>query len=142
MRALLDVSCLLSLMDEDHVQNIRARAWWSRDADHGWASCALTQNGYVRISSQRTYSNPQTLAIAIARLRLQVEKSDHQFWPEDISIADPKTFDHAYILGPSQITDVYLLGLAVKNGGRLVTFDRGLPIRAVRGAEAKHLVVL
>ena len=48
----------------------------------------------------------------------------------------------SYILGPNQITDVYLLGLAVKNGGRLVTFDRGVPIKAVRGAEARHLVVL
>ena len=51
-------------------------------------------------------------------------------------------FDHGYILGPNQITDVYLLGLAVKNGGRLVTFDRGLPPKAVRGAEPRHMVVL
>ncbi len=53
-----------------------------------------------------------------------------------------RIFDHSHILGPNQITDVYLLGLAVKNGGRLVTFDRGVPIKAVRGAEARHLVVL
>ncbi len=51
-------------------------------------------------------------------------------------------FDDHHILGPNQIADVYLLALAVKNGGRLVTFDRGLPLRAVRGAQAQHLVVL
>lgn len=72
----------------------------------------------------------------------QLAQPDHEFWPDDISITDGKLFDPAYILGPNQITDVYLLGLAVKNGGRLVIFDRGLPLKAVRGAEAKHLVVL
>ena len=71
-------------------------------------------------------------------------------WTSPITNSGPTTspsltialFDHAFILGPNQITDVYLLGLAVKNGGRLVTFDRGLPLKAVRGAEARHLVVL
>jgi hypothetical protein len=72
----------------------------------------------------------------------QIAKDDHKFWPDDISITDGRWFDHAYVLGPNQITDVYLLALAVKNGGRLVTFDRGLPLRAVHGAQAQHLVVL
>ena len=58
------------------------------------------------------------------------------------SIVDERVFDRRHILGPKQITDVCLLALAVKNGGRLVTFDRGLPLKAVRGAEARHLVVL
>ena len=82
------------------------------------------------------------LAEAISALRTGLEQPDHEFWPDDISITDAIVFDHAYILGPNQITDVYLLGLAVKNGGRLVTFDRGLPLKAVRGAEARHLVAL
>jgi predicted nucleic acid-binding protein len=55
---------------------------------------------------------------------------------------DAGIFDQSRILGPSQITDVYLLGLAVKNGGRLVTFDRGVPVRAVKGAEPRNLVIL
>jgi len=142
MRALLDVNCLLSLMDEDHVHHYRAQSWWGQDPESGWASCALTQNGYVRISCQRAYANPQTLHVAIARLGRQVADSDHEFWRDDISITDDALFDYSFILGPNRITDVYLLGLAVKNGGRLVTFDRGLPIAAVRGAEARHLVVL
>ena len=69
-------------------------------------------------------------------------QSDHEFWPDDVSIADDQRFDRSFILGPNQITDVYLLGLAVKNGGRLVTFDRALPLKAVRGAEPRHLVAL
>ena len=82
------------------------------------------------------------LRIAIAALADQVAQSDHEFWPDDISVADDQLFDPAFILGPKQITDIYLLGLAVKHGGRLVTFDRGLPLKAARGAEAKHLVAL
>jgi predicted nucleic acid-binding protein len=79
---------------------------------------------------------------AIQLLAMGLEEADHEFWPHDISITDDALFDRAFILGPNQITDVYLLGLAVKHGGRLVTFDRGLPIKSVRGAEARHLVVL
>lgn len=142
MRALFDVNCLLSLMDEDHVHHRRAQSWWGRNAEFGWASCALTQNGYVRISCQPRYANPQSVHGALTRLARQVSDSDHQFWPDCISIADEQMFDHSRILGPNQITDVYLLGLAVENGGRLVTFDHGLPLSAVRGAETRHLVVL
>jgi predicted nucleic acid-binding protein len=75
-------------------------------------------------------------------LGAQPSQSDHESWPDDISITDDTLFDRSFILGPNQITDVYLLGLAVKHGGRLVTFDRGLPLKAVRGAEARHLVRL
>lgn len=142
MRALLDVNCLLGLMDEDHVHHASALSWWGQNGKFGWASCALTQNGYVRISCQRTYANPQPLQTAIARLARQVADSDHRLWPDDISITDVSLFDHAFLLGPNRVADVYLLGLAVKHGGRLVTFDRGLSLKAVRGAEARHLVVL
>jgi predicted nucleic acid-binding protein len=79
---------------------------------------------------------------ALEVLRRQIGEANHEFWPDDVSITDETLFDPAFILSPSQITDVYLLGLAVRNGGRLVTFDRGIPVKAVRGAEARHLVVL
>ena len=67
---------------------------------------------------------------------------DHAFWPDDVSLADPMVFDHGGLLGPNQITDAYLLALAIKNGGRLVTLDRAVPLRAARGAEARNLVVI
>jgi uncharacterized protein len=96
----------------------------------------------VRIVSQPKYPRRAPLVDAAITLRAQLAQPDHEFWPDDISITDDRHFDVTRILGPNQITDVYLLGLAVKNGGRLVTFDRGLPIKAVRGAEARHLVAL
>ena len=142
MRALLDVSVLLPLFDTGHIQHQSAKAWCAENAEAGWASCPLTQNGFARIACQPGYPRPARLVDALAVLGSQLAQPDHEFWPDGISITDDKLFDHAFILGPNQITDVYLLGLAVKNGGRLVTFDRGLPLKAVRGAEARHLVVL
>ena len=142
MRALLDVNVLLALFDRAHIHQTRAQTWWSANDRPGWASCPLTQNGFVRIASQKGYPRPSPFADVLTVLDEQIAKDDHKFWPDDISITDGRWFDHAYVLGPNQITDVYLLALAVKNGGRLVTFDRGLPLRAVHGAQAQHLVVL
>jgi hypothetical protein len=142
MRALLDVNVLLALMDRDHIHHKAALAWWRSDGAHGWASCPLTQNGFVRISCQGDYPGRPTAAQAIEQLRFQIAESNHEFWHDDISIADDGWFDHSRILGPKQTTDIYLLALAVKNSGRLVTFDRGIPLSSVRGAEQRHLVML
>src|SRR5580700_11005352 len=141
MRALLD-DVLLALMDRGHIHHRPALAWWRSERDNGWASCPLTQNGFVRILCQQAYPGRPTAAQAIEQLRLQVAESTHEFWPDDISIADGSLFDRARILGPKQITDVYLLALAVKNGGRLVTFDRSVPLAAARGAQPRHLAVI
>lgn len=55
MRALLDINVLLALLDADHLDHQRAQEWISEEIQHGWASCALTQNGFVRIISQPKY---------------------------------------------------------------------------------------
>jgi uncharacterized protein len=142
MRALLDVNCLLALLDEDHSSHSQALLWWQSNRQAGWATCPLTQNGFACISSQPSYPSQRPLGVAIEQLTRVMALPGHEFWSDDISIADKSLFDHAFILGPNQITDVYLLALAVKNGGRLATFDRGLPLKAVREAKARHLVVL
>jgi toxin-antitoxin system PIN domain toxin len=142
MRALLDVSVLLPLFDTGHVHHRAAKAWCTANAGAGWASSPLTQNGFVRIVCQPKYPRPARMRDALEVLRRQTGEGDHAFWPDDVSITDETLFNPAYILGPNQISDVYLLGLAVKHGGRLVTFDRGIPVKAVRRAEPRHLVVL
>jgi toxin-antitoxin system PIN domain toxin len=139
MRALLDAS--LALFDPHHIHHERAGIWWE-SSDGGWANCPLTQNGFVRVSSKPGYPHPIGIADVWRGLRKQIELSDHEFWPDSISILDPEVFDHGRLLGPNQITDIYLLALAVKHGGRLVTFDRGIPLAAVRGAEARHLAMI
>jgi len=79
---------------------------------------------------------------AVALLKSQIEDPAHVFWPNDISIVDSEIFDHSRLLGPNRIGDAYLLALAVKHGGRFVTFDRSVPRSAVRGAEPRHIVML
>jgi uncharacterized protein len=142
MRALFDVNVLIALLDEQHVHHWIVHQWWAANQSAGWATCPLTENGMARIMSQPTYDNPISTTFAIDLLAEQVAKTDHVFWPDDISLRDLALFDAGCILGPNQITDVYLLALAVKNGGRFATLDRGIPVRAVYGAEARHLAVI
>jgi uncharacterized protein len=142
MRVLFDVNVLLAILDEQHIHHLVAHQWWSANRSAGWATCPLTENGFARIMSQLGYKNRVTTTFAIDLLAEQMTADDHAFWPDDISLCDYTRFDPNCILGPNQITDVYLLALAVKNGGRLATLDRNVPLGAVRGAEPKHLAVL
>lgn len=140
MRALLDVNLLIALFDADHVHHVRAWSWFEVEGRHGWATCPLTQNGCLRVMSQPGYPNPVPLPTMMERLRAAVTAPEHAFWPDDASLLDPGRFDAGRVHGPRRITDLYLLGLAVAHGGRLATFDEGLPLSAVRGAQARHLV--
>lgn len=140
MRALLDVNALIALSDEDHPFNSAVRRWWD-DHDGGWASCPMTQNGFLRAVSQTSYANPMTVAEALGVLDRATRQRTHEFWPDDLSLIDRSRIDRRYVVGPKQISDIYLLALAVKNDGCLVTFDKSIPLRAVRGAEPRHLVV-
>ena len=142
MRALLDVSVLIALFDAAHVHHSRARSWWMAHRSAGWASCPITQNGFVRIVSRPGYQRPIPLHTALAALAAQIAQSDHEFWADDLSIVDGSVFDRGQLLSHNQITDAYLLALAARNGGWLVTFDRKVSLKAVRGAEPRHLVVL
>jgi toxin-antitoxin system PIN domain toxin len=142
MRALLDVNMLLALFDRRHVHHTRARTWWRANQAQGWASCPLTENGFLRISSQKSYSSPIRLADALALLRQWAVPPQHAFWPDDLSLLDPECIDHRHLLGHRQITDAYLLALAVKHGGRLVTLDRGVSLQAAPGAGPEHLDVV
>ena len=142
MRALLDINVLIALHDRDHVHHVLAAQWFARNADKGWASCPLTQNGCLRIMSQPGYPGPQPLASLILMLQQSTATPYHTLWPDDISLLDAERFHHAHMHGPRQLTDLYLLGLAVKNKACLVSFDARVPLSAVRGASAKHLINL
>lgn len=142
MRALLDVNVLIALLDVDHVHHATATQWLAGNIGHGWASCPLTQNGCIRIMSQSGYPNSLAAALVAARLAEAAATPHHQFWPDSASLLESGTVVWEAILGPRQVSDVYLLALAVRNEGRLVTFDRGISLHAVPGAESRHLVRL
>ncbi len=142
MISLLDANVLIALFDSAHIHHQTAHRWFEKESPQGWASCAVTQNACIRILSQPSY--PGRLAVADIALRLwKATRSErHHFWPDRIEPCDPKHFDHSRVLTPKHLTDLYLLGLAVENGGRLVSFDRGISTAAVPAAETRHLLVL
>lgn len=140
MRALLDVNVLIALLDADHVGHAVATSWFANHLEHGWASCPITENGTARIMSSSGYPNPLPVAAVLQRLGLAKATDHHRFWPDDVSVTDTATFKHSEILGSKQITDRYLLSLAKKNSGRLVTFDQGIRHSGVVGATSANLV--
>lgn len=142
MRALLDVNVLIALFDADHSLHAQALRWFDDNGKAGWASCPLTQNGCIRVMSQPSYPNPLPVHVISGRLREAVSHPQHEFWPDSVTLLEPDVIDTTRIHSPKQLTDVYLLALAVANGGRFVTFDRALPLAAVVKAQKKHLVVV
>jgi toxin-antitoxin system PIN domain toxin len=142
MRALLDVNVLIALLDSDHASHGSAVAWFSGNGARGWASCPITQNGCVRIMSHPGYPNAFSVVEVVERLRAATAHPAHEFWPDSQSLLDQRLIDPTRVHGPRQLTDVYLLALAVKQGGRLVTFDATIATGAVKGAKPQHLVSL
>ena len=142
MRALLDVNVLIALLDRDHLHHTRAMTWFVDHIDDGWASCPLTQNGCIRILSQPSYPNALPAGVVAERLAEATQTPHHAFWPDGVSVLEPGLVSWASVLGSRQVTDVYLLALAVRMKGRFVTLDHAVPLNAVPGAAAKHLVVL
>lgn len=142
MRALLDVNVLIALHDSDHVHHHVASRWLQANIEGGWASCPLTQNGCLRIMAQPGYAQPQPLAALVAMLGRSTATRFHEFWPDDVSLLDAAHFRHDRIHSPRQLTDLYLLALAVRHGGRLVTFDQRIAFSAVPAAGTEHLVLI
>lgn len=142
MRALLDVNVLIALLDADHALHVPAMRWFESNARFGWASCPITQNGCIRIMSHPGYPNPPPLQVVIERLAAATATDLHEFWPDDVSLLDAATIDATRVHGPRQVTNVYLLSLAVRHRGRFATFDGSIAREAVHGATGQHLLQL
>jgi toxin-antitoxin system PIN domain toxin len=137
---LLDVNVLLALADPAHVHHDAAHRWLVATADHAWATCPITENGFVRIASHARYPNrPGDVAAVLAILQRLCANPRHQFWSEDISIRDIIT--DGTVVSSAQITDIFLLGLAVHKGGKLATFDHRVAVGSVQhGAASLELI--
>lgn len=141
MRALLDINVLLGLLDPDHAHHELAHEWARDGLTPGWASCALTQNGFVRVISQGAYPGDFSVPQAVAALRRATADPRHEFFPCDIELTSPTIIADG-ILSPRQITYTYLLALAVSRDATFVTFDTGIDRTVVAGADDRHLTVL
>jgi toxin-antitoxin system PIN domain toxin len=140
---LLDVNVLVALFDAAHPNHEAAHAWFGVVGRKAWASCPITENGLVRVLSHPRYPSVHASAAEVAeRLDELCRGSGHERWPCDASLLDRSTFALRYLAGPGQLTDVYLLGLALRHGGRLATFDRRIPVAAVQRDGRRGLTIV
>jgi uncharacterized protein len=138
---LLDINLLLALSDPQHVHHEVAHRWFAETGHAAWATCPITENGFVRVASNPAYPNRPGSTPAVVGILGELCRSEgHRFWSDDISLCD--LLEAHALLTHTQITDAYLLGLASHHGGRLATFDQNIPCNAVRGGvNALELII-
>ena len=134
MTYLLDVNVLIALAWPSHTHHRIAQTWFRRTGRADWATCPITQMGFVRISSNSKFIdgavNPHG---AIQLLENVMKLTCHTFWPDDLSLTDYASHDDSresiwtYVIGHRQVTDAYLLSLACKHQGKLATLDQAVP---------------
>lgn len=142
MTVLLDVNVLIALAWPNHIQHAAATRWFTaREED--WATCPLTQSGFVRVSSNRkVIPSARTPREALEVMQRIISQPGHVFWKDDISIAQSRWIARERLLGHRQVTDAHLLALALRYEGLLATFDRGMPDLLPPGVQADRAVVL
>jgi hypothetical protein len=141
-RFLLDLNALIALADPDSVHYMAVHEWFDSEGREDWGVCPNTEAGFVRVTTNPAYRGAtRTLPQATAILAEFAKRPGYRYWAISDSWAALTAPFSARLLGHQQVTDAYLLGLAVKENGVLVTFDKG--IRYLAGTEySRNLLVL
>lgn len=141
---LLDTNVLVALLWPSHAEHAVAARWFQRHRASGWASCPLTQSGFVRIVSNPAFSRDAvTPREASELLAVNTAAGDHVFWSDDLPYAEASAFAGARLVGHQQVTDAYLLGLAIRRAGVLVTLDKGIAaLTTPKSPERKAVLVI
>jgi uncharacterized protein len=138
---LLDVNLLIALAWPNHVDHCKAKKWFSRTGRFSWATCPITQNGFIRISSNPNIIDNAVPAVeAIALLTKFTQSTGHHFWVDSVSAEAYKKLPAHMLQGHRQITDAYLLLLTCEYNGRLATLDKRLA-NSVSGTEFKDTIL-
>jgi toxin-antitoxin system PIN domain toxin len=141
IRYLLDTNVLIALLWPWHTEQAKARSWFKTKAAKSFATCSLTQSGFLRITSTPSLIGERyTLNEARLLLRDFTEWPGHAFWPTEIDFFVASAPFERRMYGPKQITDAYLLGLTKHHGGKLATLDKAMP--SLAGPEFSGLVEL
>ncbi len=140
MTALLDLNVLVALAWPAHEHHARARDWFLARGRSKWATCPITQLGFVRILSNPAFS-PDALTVKEAAdlLLKNVRQPAHEFWPDSPAATEALRPFLREGFGHRQITDAYLLSIAVRRKARLATFDRGLLELATQAKGSAHV---
>jgi toxin-antitoxin system PIN domain toxin len=129
--ALLDINILTALLWPMHEHHEVAHRWFGDRGKTPWATCSLTQLGFVRMVSNPAFSRDALLPVeALALLAENLDHPAHEFWTDSLEVPGAVKQMEARLHGHKQLTDAYLLALAHGRKGRLATFDRGLRILA------------
>lgn len=140
---LLDVNLLIALAWPNHVHHDLAHRWFGRQRLSGWATCPATEAAFVRVSSNRQIiPEARTPLEALDLLRRIVELAGHVFGEDDVSPAGSKHFPWQRVVGHQQVSDAHLIALAIRQRGRLATFDQGVLDLVPAGREPAELVTL
>ncbi len=139
---LLDINVLLALCDEEHEFHERAWTWYAPRRAAAWATCPLTENGFVRILGHPAH--PAWLgSLAAAREVLDglCDGGGHRFWPDAVTLRDRRLFSQMRQVTSKALTDLYLLGLAAAKKARFATFDRRIDGGLVRGGPMAYELI-
>lgn len=138
---LLDTNLLIALLWPSHERHEVALKWFARHRGKGWATCPFTQAGFVRIVSNPAFSRDAVQSReAIHVLSANTAAKDHEFWPDELPFAEAVAFAGVRLMGHQQVTDAYLLGLAIRRGGVLATLDERIGALTVpKSSERKAL---
>ena len=140
MTTLLDVNVLIALLDGDHVHHTQATRFFQDPGPAGWATCPLAENGVLRIIGMSlAKSGIGSPDLVRTQFPAYLDSPGHQFWPDDASLMNSRLFTS--LPGSKQLTEIYLLGLAVKHGGRLATFDASIDASLIPGGAAAYDVI-
>jgi toxin-antitoxin system PIN domain toxin len=140
---LLDVNVLIALFDSGHRHHEAAHRWLLAVGLPSFATCPLTENGFVRIVSGSSYPTAQiSTAETLAALKAFCALPGHVFWADSVSLTDGTLFDLSRIQDHQQISDLYLAGLAHRNGGKLASFDTRIAVAALVGAPPDLVAVI
>jgi len=124
---LFDVNLLIALMWPAHEDHDRAQQWFANNAHHGWATCPFTQAAFVRIVANPAFSPDAVSPVeAAGLLASNLKHQNHQFWADEITLAQAVQPFANRLTGHQQVTDAYLLGLAIHKKGKLATMDRSV----------------
>ena len=135
------VNVLIALFDSGHVHHEVAHDWFADNHADGWATCPLTQSGFVRVSSnEKALPDAKTPQEAVLLLRRIVALPHHHFWQDDVSLATSQLFDVTRLTGYRQVTDAHLVTLALHRGGRLATLERKIQSLVPREHAATDVV--
>ena len=136
------MNVLIALADPGHEFHLAAVAWRTGQRRLHWATSPLTENAMLRILSQPAYPRTLGAPVAVLPLLLAMRRAEgHEFWPDDVSLSEPRLFPSLAGLRGPQLTDVYLLGLAVQRKGHFATFDTRVPAEIIPGGAAALVLI-